>query len=108
MDIGKRLRDLREARGFTSQDSFAEALGISKQRVSDVENNRHKLRRSSLMFFLSGLGVTEQEFFPSSSVRLLMAGGSFLALGRMNDEEATAGARTTPSTKGRQPGSGKG
>ena len=39
MDIGSRLRDARTGRNLT-QEAVAEALGVSRQTISNWENNR--------------------------------------------------------------------
>jgi len=63
-DIGKRFRELRLSKGYPTVDSFAAAVGLSRSRISNLENNiGGKPHRTSLAFLLSKLGVSEEEFF---------------------------------------------
>lgn len=110
MDIGKRLRELRESRGFTSQESFAALLGVSRQRIQQIEKAT-KLRRSTLMFFLSKLGVTEHEFYGPLARKARVGGGDEPAYGiqRKQEKRKTFGRRdydlvwqgTTPTQRER-------
>jgi len=63
--VGAHLRKLREERGL-SQPHAAQALGISKNRISLIENNNLDLKSSELGRFAAYYGVSPAVFFEKS------------------------------------------
>mgnify|MGYP003700727067 CR=1 FL=1 len=62
IDVGQRLKALREARKL-SQRQLAELSGVTNGMISMVEQNRTSPSVSSLKKILDGLGVSMSEFF---------------------------------------------
>jgi len=54
---GDRIRQIREAKGMT-QDQLADAGGISKGFLSDVENNNKNISSQSLLKIANALGAS--------------------------------------------------
>jgi transcriptional regulator with XRE-family HTH domain len=54
---GERIRDIREKRKMT-QDRLAEAAGISKGFLSDVENNKRNISARTLLQIANALGAS--------------------------------------------------
>lgn len=83
MDIGKRLKDLRERSGFT-QNKLAEWSGVSQTHLRRVELGQQDITVGHLSLICDGLGITLAEFFDGNDDR---------------DELAEAIARLTPRQK---------
>lgn len=60
--IGERLRELREARGWT-QGEMGEVLGISRQGISELENGKSRITLDRLTRVLDKLGYELELFF---------------------------------------------
>ncbi|MGE0116176.1 MAG: helix-turn-helix domain-containing protein [Steroidobacteraceae bacterium] len=54
---GERIKQIREKKGLT-QDQLAEAAGISKGFLSDVENNNKNISSQSLLRIANALGAS--------------------------------------------------
>lgn len=54
---GERIKQIREKKGLT-QDQLAEAAGISKGFLSDVENNNKNISSQSLLRLANALGAS--------------------------------------------------
>jgi transcriptional regulator with XRE-family HTH domain len=61
-DFGKRLRQLRKARGF-SQESLALASSLDRTYVSSVERGERNISLINIYKMASALGVSPKEFF---------------------------------------------
>lgn len=61
-NLGKRLRALRKAAGFTSAEKFAYANEINRTQYGQYENGSD-IRFSSLIKILDALKITPAEFF---------------------------------------------
>jgi len=66
--LAERIREAREASGFT-QDQVAEALGISRPAVVQMEAGRRKISSLELAELARMLGRSMHEFFDDSSER---------------------------------------
>lgn len=66
IDVGQRLRSLREARNL-SQRQLAELSGVTNGMISMVEQNRASPSISSLKKILNGLNISISEFFAVES-----------------------------------------
>lgn len=60
--IGARIKALRIARGYKSQEKAALAIGINRTQWADYETGV-EMKLSSFFRVLDGLQVTPQEFF---------------------------------------------
>ena len=56
IDLGRRLREARKTQGFTQQE-LAEAVGISRQHLVDIEAGKTTERLSQLFELLALLGL---------------------------------------------------
>jgi transcriptional regulator with XRE-family HTH domain len=56
-DVGGRIREIREKRGMT-QDQLADAIGISKGFLSEVENNKRNVSSQILLRIAKALGAS--------------------------------------------------
>ena len=63
---GLRIKELRGERGL-SQERFANAIGIARTYLAEVENGKRNVSLVNLEKIIKGLGVTFEEFFSSSS-----------------------------------------
>ena len=61
-DFGKRLRQLRKARGF-SQESLALASSLDRTYVSSVERGERNISLINIYKVASALGVSPKELF---------------------------------------------
>jgi len=61
-DFGKRLRQLRKARGF-SQESLALASNLDRTYVSSVERGERNISLINIYKMALALGVSPKEFF---------------------------------------------
>ena len=62
MDIGKKLRDARNAAKLT-QESAAESLGVSRQTIVAVENDKYDPTLPLALRLARELGTTVEELF---------------------------------------------
>lgn len=62
MDIGKKLRDYRKDKGFTTYQ-LGQKAGISQSTISDVENNKVSPTVDTLAKILQALDVSLGSFF---------------------------------------------
>ncbi|MBP3821526.1 helix-turn-helix transcriptional regulator [bacterium] len=60
--LGKRIKELRLARGY-SQEQFAEKLGIASRTLCGIEIGKNFLKADTLENILNILEVTPQELF---------------------------------------------
>ena len=62
MDVGKRIKELREKAGFT-QNRLAEWSGVSQTHLRRVELGQQDITVGQLRLVCDGLGVSLAEFF---------------------------------------------
>lgn len=62
MDVGARIKELRERAGFT-QNKLAEWAGVSQTHLRRVELGQQDITIGQLRLVCDGLGVTLSEFF---------------------------------------------
>lgn len=62
MDVGARIKELREKAGFT-QNRLAEWSGVSQTHLRRVELGQQDITIGQLRLVCDGLGVTLAEFF---------------------------------------------
>lgn len=62
MDVGARIKELREKSGFT-QNRLAEWAGVSQTNLRRVELGQQDITVGHLQLVCDGLGVTLAEFF---------------------------------------------
>lgn len=62
MDVGQRIKELRERAGFT-QNRLAEWSGVSQTHLRRVELGQQDITIGQLRLICDGLGVTLAEFF---------------------------------------------
>lgn len=62
MDVGTRIKELREKAGFT-QNGLAEWSGISQTHLRRVELGQQDITVGHLHMICDGLGITLAEFF---------------------------------------------
>ncbi|MCH5164259.1 MAG: helix-turn-helix transcriptional regulator [Clostridiales bacterium] len=62
MDVGKRIKELRERANFT-QNRLAEWAGVSQTHLRRVELGEQDITVGQLRLVCDGLGVTLAEFF---------------------------------------------
>ena len=62
MDVGTRIKELRERAGFT-QNRLAEWAGVSQTHLRRVELGQQDITVGQLRLVCDGLGVTLSEFF---------------------------------------------
>ncbi len=62
MEVGQRIRELRERAGFT-QNGLAEWAGVSQTHLRRVELGQQDITVGQLGLVCDGLGVTLSEFF---------------------------------------------
>lgn len=61
-EVGKRLREIRKAKGYTSYEAFANQHEINRVQMGRYENGED-MRISTLAKILSALDITWEEFF---------------------------------------------
>lgn len=61
-NLGKRIRGLRKAQGFTNAEIFAYEHGISRSQYARYERGED-LRFSTLIKLLTAFGISLNEFF---------------------------------------------
>lgn len=66
MDVGKRLRTLRESCGYT-QNSLAERAGVSQTHLRRVELGQADITVSHLQLLCDALSISLKDFFCSGS-----------------------------------------
>lgn len=64
--VGKRVRERRQALGV-SQESLAEALGVSFQQVQKYENGKNRVSASRLYEIAAALDTSISYFFEGAS-----------------------------------------
>ncbi len=62
MDVGKRIKELRERSGFT-QNRLAEWAGVSQTHLRRVELGQQDITIGQLQLVCDGLSITLAEFF---------------------------------------------
>lgn len=60
--VGKRLKELRIAKGYTNYEYLAYEMGMSRSQLGTYENGAN-ITIATLVRILDHLGVTLQEFF---------------------------------------------
>ncbi|HZN75658.1 MAG TPA: helix-turn-helix transcriptional regulator [Micromonosporaceae bacterium] len=63
--FGRRLRDLRQRAGMTQQ-ALAEAVGIDRSFISDVETGRHSIAVDRAYQIAAALGVSISDLFTTA------------------------------------------
>ena len=63
--VGKRIRELRQAKGF-SQEAFALEVGLDRTYIASVENGRRNISIVNLEKIWKGLTMTPTDFFNAS------------------------------------------
>lgn len=66
--FGKRLREVRQARGFSSQDAFAYLCGIDRAYYSALERGERNVGVLKLMQIAIAMGVEVGELVPPIEV----------------------------------------
>jgi transcriptional regulator with XRE-family HTH domain len=61
--LGQRLRELRIQRGFTSQEKFADYLGVNRSFMGHVKTGRRDFRLSTVIRLADALGVPVADLF---------------------------------------------
>ena len=72
MDVGKRLRTIREQHGFT-QNGLAEYAGVSQTHLRRVELGQADITVRHLQLLCEALGISLQTFFSEPSEQDEMA-----------------------------------
>lgn len=62
MDVGRRLKHFREAKGFSIY-RLSEETYVSQGHISDLENGRNQPTIETLRRLLAPMGITLSEFF---------------------------------------------
>lgn len=63
-NVGKRIKDLRNKKGFKSYEMFAYDIEISRTGMSNYESGAFTdIQLSTLLKIIDGLGMTPTEFF---------------------------------------------
>ncbi len=83
MDVGKRIKDIREKSGMT-QNGLAERAGISQTHLLRVELGQADITVGHLQLVCDALGMSLQDFFASN---------------KNDDELNTSASRLTPKQK---------
>ncbi len=83
MDVGKRIKDIREKSGMT-QNGLADRAGISQTHLRRVELGQADITVGHLQLVCDALGMTLQDFFASN---------------KNDDELSTSASRLTPKQK---------
>jgi transcriptional regulator with XRE-family HTH domain len=68
--LGRRIAELRREKGFT-QESLAEAMGVSRNHVADIELGVRNTGVWSLLLICRGLSVTPEALFEDFSPGVL-------------------------------------
>ena len=66
MNVGERIKELREKRGFTV-NKLANLAGISQSYLRDVELGNKNPTIETLSYFCDALGVSLKDFFDDSN-----------------------------------------
>lgn len=66
LKIGKRIKELRNLRGF-SQEELADRAGIDRTYVNSVENGKRNVSIVNIEKITNALGCTFQEFFTTEN-----------------------------------------
>ena len=74
--IGQRLREVRFAQGFSSQDAFAYSCGIDRAYYSALERGERDVGILKLIQIAKGLGVEVGALFPSIEALSAPDGGT--------------------------------
>ena len=82
MNVGKRLRTIREQHGFT-QNGLAEYAGVSQTHLRRVELGQADITVQHLQLLCEALGISLQTFFSEPSEQDEMA----LALSRLSPRQ---------------------
>jgi len=61
-NVRNRIKQLRDARGWTQQD-LAEAVGVSRQSINSIERNRYEPSLELALMFARLFGVSTDEIF---------------------------------------------
>jgi len=73
--LGRRIRSLREARGF-SQEAFAEEAGLDRTYYGGVERGERNVAALNLIRIARALGVEVGDLFPPVGLKPLPAGST--------------------------------
>ena len=61
--LGRRIRELRIERGFSSQEAFADYVGVHRTFMGHLETGRKDFRLTTLIRVSEALGVTLSDLF---------------------------------------------
>lgn len=61
--LGRRIRELRIQRGFTSQEAFADYVGVHRTFMGHLETGRKDFRLTTLIRVSTALGVSLSQLF---------------------------------------------
>lgn len=76
MALGRQIRTVREAKGF-SQEEFAARVGLGRSYYGGIERGERNVAALNLMRIAATLGVEVGELFPQSvAFRLLLTGST--------------------------------
>lgn len=64
-EVGRRVVQLRESKGW-GQEDLAHEAGVSVKTVSRIENGRHESRNNTVERIASALGVDKDELWPKT------------------------------------------
>jgi transcriptional regulator with XRE-family HTH domain len=79
LTLGKLIRSIRLGEEET-QETFSEKLEISKQQLSDIENDRKPVSAKSAALYAELLGYSEEQFIKLSIQDSLRRNGLFYAV----------------------------
>jgi transcriptional regulator with XRE-family HTH domain len=68
--IGLKLKQLRKDRGYNSQESFAEALGVDRTSVARWEAGTYMPHPDQMKTILTLLNIMEEDLWPNSVHRI--------------------------------------
>jgi len=94
--LGKRIRELRIERGFTSQEAFADYLGMHRTFMGHLETGRKDFRLTTLIRVAEALEVPLSELFSNLSSESMGKDKKKVPVGRKEPlvQEAEALERT--------------
>ena len=61
--IGRRIREIRIARGFKSQEGFADYCGVHRTFMGHIETGKKDFRLSTIIRIANALNVTLSDLF---------------------------------------------
>jgi len=86
MDIGNRLKQLREAKGLTV-NKLSNMAGLSQSFVREIELNKKQPTVDSLEFLCGALSITIKDFFDDGVIGTIMENETIKAIYELNDQQ---------------------